>query len=327
MVSDADQAALPPAVLLMGPTAAGKTGLALQLAEVLPVELISVDSAQVYRGLDIGSAKPDPATLKAFPHALIDIRDPEDNYSAADFLADAEQAMHRASAAGRMPLLVGGTMMYFRALLYGLDQLPAADPALRAQLQAWAEREGWRRLHRELARIDPLTAASVRPSDPQRIQRALEIYQLSGRRPSDLRAGRVLPRFRALKLVVCPGYRHILHARIADRLEAMMSAGFVDEVKRLRQRPQLHADCAAMKSVGYRQAWNLLDGELDMDQFHQRTLAATRQLAKRQLTALRQMADALWYDPSRNGVNDRIFRQVEGFSRHLVHLPGPVPAS
>ena len=304
---------LPPAVLLAGPTAAGKTGLALALADRLPVSLISVDSAQVYCGMDIGSAKPDAATLARYPHALIDLREPEQAYSAAEFAHDAEAAMRAAWSAGRLPLLVGGTMMYFRALLYGMDRLPAADPAFRQNIAERAARTGWAALHHELARIDPPSAARIRPSDPQRIQRALEIHYLTGQPPSTLRQIKPRPRFAALRLVVTPSDRHILHERIADRLDAMIGAGFLDEVRRLRERPDLGPGCASMKSVGYRQAWAHLDGAFGDQVFRQRAQAATRQLAKRQLTALRQFTDSLWYDPGRSRTINWIFRQVEGF--------------
>lgn len=316
MVSELhEQSALPAAVLLMGPTAAGKTGLALALADRWPVSLISVDSAQVYRGMDIGSAKPDAETLAAYPHALIDLRDPEHAYSAADFVADAELAMRRSHALGRLPLLVGGTMMYFRALLYGLDRLPPADPAFRRLISDRAASAGWPALHKQLARLDPESAARILPSDPQRIQRALEIHHLTGQPPSALRRIQPRPRFPSLRLVVTPSDRHILHRRIGDRLGAMIAAGFVNEVRALRERPGLGPDCAAMKSVGYRQAWGLLEGDFGLREFEQRAQAATRQLAKRQLTALRQMTDGLWYDPDHGRTINRVSRQVAGFSR------------
>ncbi len=285
----------------------------MALADRLPVSLISVDSAQVYRGMDIGSAKPDAATLARYPHALIDLRDPEQTYSAADFASDAEAAMRQAWSAGLLPLLVGGTMMYFRSLLYGLDRLPAADLAFRRALTERAEQAGWMAIHQELARIDPLSAARIRPSDAQRIQRALEIHQLTGQVPSAQRQVKPTPRFASLRLVVTPSDRHILHERIADRLDGMITAGFLDEVRCLRERPGLDPATASMKSVGYRQAWQYLDGAVCEREFRQRARAATRQLAKRQLTALRQFTDSLWYDPARRRTIDWIFRQVEGF--------------
>jgi tRNA dimethylallyltransferase len=306
--------ALPPAVLLMGPTAAGKTALALALADEFPVELISVDSAQVYRGLDIGAAKPDARTLARWPHALIDIREPEDNYSVAEFVADCEACMVRARAASRLPVLVGGTMMYFNALIYGLDNMPPADERLRRQIAAEADEYGWAHLHAELAAVDRLAAEAIRPTDPQRIQRAIEVLRLTGQGPSQLRTHNKIPRFDTLRLVVSATNRHVLHERIRDRLETMLEKGFIDEVSTLRRRPGLSIDHASMRSVGYRQVWQLLDGLFDEADLNSRVLAATRQLAKRQLTALRRMHGALWYDPDRNLTIKRVFRRVAGFS-------------
>lgn len=292
-----DQAAvLPPAIILTGPTAAGKTAVALALAEQWPLRLISADSAQVYRGLDIGSAKPDAATLARYPHDLVDVVDPEQTYSAARFVKDCEQAMLAAQARGQWPLIVGGTPLYLRALLYGLDALPQADPAIRSKLAERAHHEGWAALHAELAAIDPIMAGRVRVSDPQRIQRALEIWQLTGQPPSSLLSRPRLPRFDSVRVVIAPASRAVLHARIAQRFAAMMAAGFIAEVERLRQRPGLTVDHPAMRAVGYRQAWHWLDGQGDAAQFEAATLAATRQLAKRQLTALRQLHGGVWYD-------------------------------
>jgi tRNA dimethylallyltransferase len=312
---------LPPAVLLMGPTAAGKTAIALALARRLPVGLISVDSAQVYRGLDIGAAKPDAETLRECPHELIDLREPEESYSVADFMSDADSAIKRVAASGRLPLLVGGTMMYFKALVYGLDRMPAADPALRAVLAKEAAERGWVALHAELATHDPIAAAVIRPSDPQRIQRALEVLRLSGKGPSHWQSHNRIPRLSSLRLVVTPSDRHILHHRIALRLEQMLSQGFMQEVEALRTRPGLGPDSASMRSVGYRQAWQHLDGACDQAGFLELAGAATRQLAKRQLTALRQFPDSLWYDPDRSLTIEMIFRQVEDFSK-LCGKPG-----
>jgi tRNA dimethylallyltransferase len=313
--------ALPAAVLLMGPTAAGKTAVALELARRLPVGLISVDSAQVYRGLDIGSAKPESEILAEFPHALIDLREPEERYSVADFLADAEAAMRAMAASGRIPLLVGGTMMYFKALIYGLDAMPAADPELRRQLADEAEQRGWSALHAELARHDPAAASRIRPSDPQRIQRALEVFRLTGHGPSHWQQQNRVARFPSLRLVVTPPHRQVLHDRIEGRLVQMLEQGFMDEVKRLRRRPALTPDMPSMRSVGYRQAWAWLDAGGEQGEFLDRAVAATRQLAKRQLTALRQTAGSLWYDPDHRLSIDMIFRQVEDFSK-LRGKPG-----
>jgi tRNA dimethylallyltransferase len=308
-------AALPPVVLLMGPTAAGKTAVALALARRMPVGLISVDSTQVYRGLDIGSAKPDAATLQAFPHELIDLREPQERYSVADFLTDAEAAIGRVRESGRVPLLVGGTMMYFKALIYGLDQMPKSDPALRALIGEEAAEKGWPALHAELARHDPDAATIIRPSDPQRISRALEVLRLSGKGPSHWHRHNRIPRRSALRLVVTPASRQVLHDRIEVRLHQMLAEGFLEEVRMLRERPGLSEDMPSMRSVGYRQAWHYLDGDGDLPTFLGRASAATRQLAKRQLTALRQLSGSLWYDPDRRLSIDMIFRQVEDFSR------------
>lgn len=308
---------LPPAIIVTGPTASGKTGIALALAGRFPVELISVDSAQVYRGLDIGTAKPDADTLAAFPHRLIDIREPEEAYSAAEFVADAERAMHQSHAAGRMPLLVGGSVLYLRSLLYGLDAMPAADPAVRGEIAAEARRRGWPAMHAELERQDPAAAAAIAPGDPQRIQRALEVLRLTGRPASSFRRHNQFPRFESLRLVLTPSDRHILHRRITERFDRMIARGFVAEVEGLRQRPELHAALPSMRSVGYRQVWAHLDGECRLDDAVERAIAATRQLAKRQLTALRKLSGSLWHDPGRMRTIDWIFRQVGDFCQRL----------
>ncbi len=283
----------------MGPTASGKTAVAVGWAERLGTEIVSVDSALVYRGLEIGAAKPDAAMRARAPHRLIDVRDPHEIYSAADFAADALRAMRELEAAGRVPLLVGGTGLYFRALLRGLSPMPEADPATRAAIEAEAGERGWSALHAELTAVDPEAAARIRVSDPQRIARALEVWRLSGRAISDWQRAAV-PRafpFRVLKLVLAPRDRAVLHARIAARFDAMLLAGFLDEVRRLRTDARLRADLPAMRAVGYRQAWAHLDGETDAAGFRERAIAATRQLARRQLTWLRGEADARWLDP------------------------------
>lgn len=304
---------LPGGVILTGPTAAGKTAVAQALYERFPVTLINVDSAQVYRGLDIGSAKPDAALLRLYPHELIDLRWPEQAYSVADFVADAEAAMRRAVVAGRLPVLVGGTVLYLRALLYGLDPLPAADPALRQSLRERAERNGWEMLHVELRRRDPETAARIRPSDPQRIQRALEVLELTGRGLAAHHSAPRQPRFPTLRLVLTPADRGELHQRIAQRLEHMLEAGLIEEVRHLRQRKGLRAEHSSMRSVGYRQVWQYLDGDLDRTELMAQIGAATRQLAKRQLTWLRKFPDTLWYDPNRTKTLAVIGRQVSSF--------------
>ena len=288
---------LPPAIFLMGPTAAGKTALAVSLFERFPLEIVSVDSALVYRGMDIGTAKPDAATLARAPHHLLDIRDPAEAYSAAAFCADARRLMADIAARGKVPLLVGGTMLYFRALLQGLDDLPRADPALRQQLEAAAAARGWPELHAELAKVDPLTAARLAPNDSQRIGRALEVFRLSGAPMSALldKPRTALP-YRVLQLALIPSDRAALHRRIAARFDAMLAAGLLDEVETLRRSDALSADLPAMRAVGYRQAWAYLDGAIDLAALREQGIAATRQLAKRQLTWLRSWPDAVELD-------------------------------
>lgn len=291
----------------MGPTASGKTALACTLADRFPVDLVSVDSALVYRGLDIGSAKPDAATLARYPHALIDIRDPAQPYSAADFRTDACAAMAAISARGRIPLLVGGTGLYFRALQQGLSALPEADPAVRERLGAEAAERGWPALHARLAEVDPVAAARIGPNDAQRIQRALEVFELTGRPLSELQGAQSRQRFpwRVLKLALLPADRAPLHARIAERFDAMLRAGFLDEVRALRARGNLHADLPAIRAVGYRQAWQHLDGQFDVAELRDRGIFATRQLAKRQITWLRSELDARVFDPEQAGMPAR----------------------
>lgn len=290
----------PPAIFLMGPTASGKTALACALADCFPLGLISVDSALVYRGLDIGAAKPDAATLAEYPHALLDIRDPAQPYSAAMFREDALEAMQRMTAAGRVPLLVGGTGLYFRALQKGLSDLPEAEPSVRARIAEEAQRHGWPALHTRLAKLDPHAAARIRANDAQRIQRALEVIELGGR-PLSEQQGRARAQFpyRLLKLALVPSDRDVLRERIARRFEAMLAAGFLDEVRRLHARGDLHPELPALRAVGYRQAWQHLDGEIDAREFRERSIFATNQLAKRQLTWLRSEVDARAFDPER----------------------------
>ncbi|WP_426269342.1 tRNA (adenosine(37)-N6)-dimethylallyltransferase MiaA [Dyella kyungheensis] len=291
----------PLAVFLMGPTASGKTALACALSEQFPVDLVSVDSALVYRGLDIGAAKPDAPTLARYPHRLIDIRDPAQPYSAADFRGDAMAAMQEITAQGRVPLLVGGTGLYFRALQQGLSQLPEADPILRERFTAQASTEGWPALHARLQRLDLAAAERIGPNDAQRIQRALEVIELTGRPLSEQQRGGTGERFpwRVLKLALVPADRAPLHERIARRFDGMLQDGFLDEVRALRARGDLHADLPAMRAVGYRQAWEHLDGQTNEAEFRDRGIFATRQLAKRQITWLRGVLDARMLDPER----------------------------
>ncbi|NCO19737.1 MAG: tRNA (adenosine(37)-N6)-dimethylallyltransferase MiaA [Gammaproteobacteria bacterium] len=310
-VPDRDQA-LPPLVLLGGPTAAGKTALALALADRFPVRLISADSVQVYRGMNIGSAKPEPGILERYPHALIDIRDPEDGYTAADFVREAEREIRDSVEAGRLPVLVGGTPMYLKALRYGLDLMPTADPELRRQIECDAAKSGWAALHRRLAALDPVIARKIRPNDPQRIERALEVCLLSGRPLSELQRGRGPDRMRAaVHLVICPADRGELHRRIERRWEAMLRADFLDEVRDLVQRPGLDRTAPALRAVGYRQALECIDQRWPVDELVRRGAAATRQLAKRQLTAFRQWAGGFWYDPLNKSTITRIIKRVD----------------
>jgi tRNA dimethylallyltransferase len=293
----------PPAVALMGPTASGKTALAVRWAQQLGTEVISVDSALVYRGLDIGAAKPDAQTLALAPHRLVDVRDPHEVYSAADFARDALAAMHDLSAAGRVPLLVGGTGLYFSALFDGLAALPEADPALRATIAAEAQALGWAALHAQLAAADPAAGRRIQPGDAQRITRALEVLRLTGRPISEWQADvavRAPFPFRVLRLALAPVDRAVLHARIEQRFDAMLAEGFLDEMRRLRADPRLHPDLPAMRAVGYRQAWRHLDGETDAATFRAQAIAATRQLAKRQLTWLRGHPELRWFDPTQD---------------------------
>ncbi len=298
----------PLAIAVMGPTASGKTAFAIELAQRHGGEIVSVDSALVYRGLDIGAAKPDAAERAGIPHHLLDVREPWQPYSAAEFAADARAAIDVIVSGGRLPVLAGGTGLYFQALLRGLAAMPEAAPAVREAIAAEAQQRGWAALHGELARVDPLAATRIRPGDAQRIQRALEVYRVSGRPISAWQCDPPPPRLplRVLKLVLAPADRAVLHARIARRFDAMLDAGFLGEVRALRALPALHAhprplDLPAVRAVGYRQAWEHLDGLTGSAEFRSRAISATRQLAKRQLTWLRGELDARWFDPERDG--------------------------
>lgn len=299
----------PSVIFLMGPTAAGKTDLALHLAEHLPCELISVDSALVYRGMDIGTAKPDADTLARFPHHLINILDPAESYSAARFCADAQALISDIHVRGRIPLLVGGTMMYFKSLVDGIASMPPADPSVRAGIEATASIDGWPAVHAKLAEVDPEAAARIHPNDPQRIQRAYEVYLLSGvnltnwhlRQASEKASGQTpgstfLP-YTIRHLGVAPAERVTLHQRIAQRFDLMIRQGLIDEVGALHARQDLHAGLPSIRAVGYRQIWDYLEGKLSRDQAVERGVIATRQLAKRQLTWLRGWkAQIEWFD-------------------------------
>ena len=312
----------PLAIALMGPTGSGKTALALDWAQRYGGEIVSVDSALVYRGLDIGAAKPTADELAAVPHHLIDVREPWQPYSAADFAHDARAAVEGILARGRLPMLAGGTGLYFRALLQGLSPMPEADPATRAQLEAEAGERGWAAMHAELAKVDPAAAARIHATDPQRIQRALEVYRLSGRPISEwqrdsVAASQQFP-CRVLKLAVAPHDRSVLHARIEARFDAMLDAGFLDEVRALREMPALREhpaplDLPALRAVGYRQAWEHLDGVLSAAEFRDRAIFATRQLAKRQLTWLRGGLELQWFDPASDRA--RLMQALQGFLR------------
>ena len=290
---------MPPAILLMGPTASGKTDLAIALREHLPVDLISVDSALVYRGMDIGTAKPSAVELAQAPHRLIDICDPAESYSAARFRQDALVEMAKITAQGRIPLLVGGTMMYFRALQYGLSDLPQADRKVRARLEQQLQTDGLAALHARLGEVDPLAASRIHRNDPQRTLRALEVWEVTGRPLSELQGarGQTMP-YKALKLVRAPQSRERLHERINRRFEQMIEEGLVDEVRRLVERGDLRPDMPSMRSVGYRQVWGWLRGEYGRAEMILRGQAATRQLAKRQMTWLRSERDCQWLDES-----------------------------
>ena len=297
-----------PAIFLMGTTATGKTDIAVELCKRLPIELISVDSAMVYRGMDIGTAKPSKTLLSEVPHRLIDICEPDETYSAARFRRDALQAIDEIHADQRIPLLVGGTGLYFRSLESGISDLPDADAGVRQQLEAEASELGWEAMHRRLARIDPVAADRIHPNDPQRIQRALEIYEISGRNMTDHyedETTRPLP-FKVIKIILNPKDRTVLHQRIKSRFLKMLDQGFVDEVRSFHENDRFCGSLSAMRMVGYRQIWDYLDGKMDHDQMIEKGIVATRQLAKRQMTWLRKEENGIFFDCNEPRLIDKI---------------------
>ncbi len=312
---------LPPAIFLMGPTASGKTALAVELVKRLPLEIISVDSALVYRGLDVGTAKPDAALLREAPHRLIDIREPNQSYSAAEFREDALNAMAEITGQGRIPLLVGGTMLYFRALEHGLSDLPKADPAIRSRLENELATIGLARLHQRLSKRDPVAAARIHANDPQRTLRALEVIEIAGRPLSELQAADAgeAPPYRLLKLVRAPQDRGLLHQRIETRFLEMLKSGFEEEVRGLLRRGDLSPQLPAMRSVGYRQMLNYLLGGCSREEMVERGIVATRQLAKRQFTWLRADSDCHWLDEAGD-----VLRQARALIE--AHIAGREPA-
>jgi tRNA dimethylallyltransferase len=303
----------PPAILLMGPTASGKTGVAVELLRELPCEIISVDSAQVYRHMDIGTAKPDAGMLKTAPHHLIDVIEPDEIFSAARFRDDAQALMREITERGNIPLLVGGTMMYFKTLLEGLSELPQADPGIRMVIDSRADESGWPALHQELKRIDPKTAARLAPNDSQRIQRALEVFYITNRPMSELlqKPKYVYFPYTPLKIGLLPSDRAELHDRIAARFEAMLELGLIGELRKLREHYSLELSMPSMRCVGYRQAWRYLDGEIGLAALREQGIAATRQLAKRQLTWLRSMRDVMEFNCLAEDLADQIVRYLK----------------
>jgi tRNA dimethylallyltransferase len=312
----------PPAILLMGPTASGKTAVAARLAETLPCEIVSVDSAQVYRHMDIGTAKPDPELLRRVPHHLIDLVEPGEAYSAARFRDDALTAMREITERGRIPLLTGGTMLYFQALTEGLSELPEADATLRLVIDTMAQEQGWPALHRELARVDPETAARLEPNDAQRIQRALEVYYITSRPLSELirKPKYVYFPYAPIRVALAPSDRAKLHERIAQRFEEMLELGLIGEVRRLRARYALDLGTPAMRCVGYRQVWQYLDGDFGLATLREKGIAATRQLAKRQLTWLRAMKDVKTFDCLAEDAGEQV---LDCLQRELETLSTP----
>ena len=307
----------PPAILLMGPTASGKTGVAVELVRELPCEIISVDSAQVYRHMDIGTAKPDAETLKAAPHHLIDVIEPSESFSAARFRDDAQALMREITERGNIPLLVGGTMLYFKTLLEGLSELPESDPAIRMVIDTMADEAGWPALHKELKRVDPATAERLEPNDSQRIQRALEVFYITNRPMSEIlkKPKYVYFPYTPVKIALIPSERAELHDRIATRFEAMLELGLIGELRKLREDYALDPAMPSMRCVGYRQTWQYLDGEIGLAALREQGIAATRQLAKRQLTWLRAMKELTEFDCLAEDLSEQVLAHLR------QHLP------
>jgi tRNA dimethylallyltransferase len=300
-------------IALMGPTASGKTGLAIELARRYPVEIISVDSALVYRGMDIGTAKPSAELMQQIPHHLIDIRDPAEAFSASEFRNDALSCIQKIHQAGKIPLLVGGTMLYYKFLIEGCADLPAANASIRQQIEAWAHTGGWFDIHRRLAAVDEASAKRINPNDPQRLQRALEIYLATGKTMTwhlQQQSSSSLP-FELLQLAICPMDRKRLHERIAERFQQMLNEGLIAEVEQLYKRSDLHAQLPAIRSVGYRQVWEHLSGSLSYSEMVDRGVIATRQLAKRQLTWLRSWPNVEWFESEDPALCSKILKRLE----------------
>ena len=296
----------------MGPTASGKTAVALELARALPCEIVSVDSALVYKEMDIGTAKPDPATLRAVPHHLVNVIEPHESYSAARFRDDALTALREITERGNIPLLVGGTMLYFKALLEGMNELPEADPAIRLVIDTMARERGWPAVHAKLKEVDPATAERLEPTDAQRVQRALEIFYITGKTMGELlqKPRYVYFPYNAIRIALVPGDRAVLHQRIEQRFDEMLDRGLVEEVRKLREEYPLEASMPSMRCVGYRQAWQYLEGRLDRDELRSHGIAATRQLAKRQLTWLRSTPGLTLFDCLADDLSERVLGHV-----------------
>ena len=304
---------LPPAIMLMGPTASGKTALSLYLADQFPFEIISVDSALVYKGMDIGTSKPDQNVLQNCPHHLVDICSPEEVYSVAQFRSDALKAMQDITSRGKIPLLVGGTMLYYRSLIQGLSELPSANEEVRKSLEQYMDKHGLPALHKRLQSVDLVAAQNIHPNDPQRIQRALEVYEISGKPISqwwEEQKGDKLP-YSVLKIAVSTSERSLLHERIEMRFKQMLEEGFVDEVKTLRARGDLDLNKPSMRAVGYRQAWQYLDDEYSFEDMQYKGIVATRQLAKRQLTWLRSEQDLHWFKSDQNNFEQQVLKLIQ----------------